>query len=251
MGVTWFENASGFLQVLYPKWNTQAAPEEWEKINWTEPDESAIIKLCTEMLAYKVKLCPTLVLSDQVMQHPDNWNPHNKVSKSVSSDFQLNEHWQAAAGYIDDARKQLGLLLAFTKKVSKIYFDMGGTVVTGTDTPGGIHSYPGAALHRELELFVEIGFTEMEALQAATIKAAESIGLTDRGVIDKGKLADLIVLSENPLTDIKNTQAIDLVIKGGEVYTQDEILAHVPNPADTFERYEKFIGEFEKIMRVQ
>ena len=49
---------------------------------------------------------------------------------------------------------------------------MGGTVVAGTDSPGGVWTLPGMALHRELELFVEIGFTEMEALQTATINAA-------------------------------------------------------------------------------
>lgn len=251
MGVTWFEHASGFLQALYPKWNTQADSEEWDKINWTEPDEKSIKELCTEMIRYKVKLCPTLVLSDQVMQYPDYWNPHNKVSDSVAGDSHLNQHWENMAGNIEVAKKQLGLIRAFTKKVSKIYFDMGGTVVTGTDTPGGIHNYPGAALHRELELFVEIGFTEMEALQAATIKAAQSIGLTDRGVIKEGMLADLIVLSQNPMADIKNTQKIDLVIKGGEIYTQDEILEHVSNPEDAMERLERFLEGFEEIMRVQ
>ncbi|MFD1032512.1 amidohydrolase family protein [Metaplanococcus flavidus] len=251
MGVTWFEHASGFLQTLYPKWSTQADPEEWNEINWTEPDEAAIKELCAEMIKYKVKLCPTLVLSDQIMQYPDYWNPQNRITESVSGQFHLNTQWENMAGHQDGLKKQLGQILAFTKKVSKIYFDMGGTVVTGTDTPAGIYTYPGMALHRELELFVENGFSEMETLQAATIKAAQSIGLQDRGVIEGGKLADLIVLSKNPLENIKNTKAIDLVIKGGEIYTQDEILAHIPNPAEAIERYESFELEFEEMMSSQ
>lgn len=251
IGVKWFEHASGFLQVLYPNWNTQADPEEWEKISWTEPDENAIRKLCAEMIQYQVKLCPTLVLSGQVMQYPGYWNPQNKISESITGVSHLNTQWENMAKHQGVLKKQLGQILAFTKKVSKIYFDMGGTVVTGTDTPAGIYTYPGAALHRELELFVEIGFSEMEALQAATIKAAQSIGLMDRGVIKKGMLADLIILSQNPLIDITNTQAIELVIKGGEIYTQDEVLAHVPNPSEALERYERFVEEFEEIMKVQ
>ncbi len=70
----------------------------------------------------------------------------------------------------------------------------------------------------------------------------------DRGVIKKGMLADLIILSQNPLIDITNTQSIELVIKGGEIYTQDEVLAHVPNPSDALERYERFVEEFEEIV---
>lgn len=251
MGVKWFEHASGFLQVLYPEWNTQAEYKEWEKINWTEPDAHAIRELCREMIQYKVKLCPTLVITDQIDQYPDYWNPQNQISESVSGESNLIEQWESLADDIDSAKKQLGQILEFTKKVSKIYFDMGGTVVTGTDTPGGVYNYPGAALHRELELFVEIGFTEMEALQAATIKAAESIGLKDRGIIKKGALADLIILSKNPLEDIKNTQSIDMIVKGGEVYTQEEILEHISDPEEALERDINFIEKFEQTMGIQ
>lgn len=251
MGVKWFEHASGFLQTLYPAWNTQADSAEWDRINWDDPDAAAIQTLCEEMIRYKVKLCPTLVLSDQIMQFPDYWNPNNMISESVASESHLNAQWQNMAGYQEALKKQVGQILAFTKKVSKIYFDMGGTVVTGTDTPAGVYTYPGMALHRELELFVEIGFSEMEALQAATIKAAQSIGLEDLGVIEKGKRADLIVLTENPLDDIQNTKAIELVIKGGKVYTEEEVLKHVPNPSEAMERYESFELEFEKMMNTK
>ncbi|MDN7240563.1 amidohydrolase family protein [Planococcus sp. N028] len=248
IGVTWFEHASGFLQTLYPSWNTQADQEEWDKINWAEPNEREIKKLCEEMIKYNVKLCPTLVLSNQIMQYPDYWNPQNEIIESIAGIEHLNEQWGNMSGYMKEMKTQVGLIEAFTKKVTKTYFDLGGTVVTGTDTPAGIWTYPGAALHRELELFVEIGFSEMEALQAATIKAAEAIGLNDIGVIKNGAMADLVVLSENPLADIRNTKTIDMVIKGGKVYTQSEILENTPNQTDFMERYENFELEFAKIM---
>lgn len=50
---------------------------------------------------------------------------------------------------------------------------------------------------------------------------------------------------------LKNLQIIDVVIKGGEVYTQDEILKHIPDPIDTLERDKTFIEKFEKSMGIQ
>src|SRR6185312_16723741 len=95
-------------------------------------------------------------------------------------------------------KKQLGTQTQFIKEIAKTYAGLGGTVVTGTDTPGGVWTLPGMGLHRELELFVEIGFTEMEALQAATIKAASSIKMKDIGIIKQGYIADMVILNKNP-----------------------------------------------------
>ena len=66
----------------------------------------------------------------------------------------------------------------------------------------------GDSLHRELELLVEAGLSTVEALQAATSLPAKYFGLTDRGTIEVGKRADLVLLSENPIADIKATRSI-------------------------------------------
>jgi imidazolonepropionase-like amidohydrolase len=77
---------------------------------------------------------------------------------------------------------------------------------------------PGVDLHNELTLLVEAGFTPMEALQSATIKPAKFLGKLDSlGTIEKGKLADLVLLNANPLDDISHTRKIDSVIIGGNL----------------------------------
>jgi imidazolonepropionase-like amidohydrolase len=88
--------------------------------------------------------------------------------------------------------------------------------LAGTDTAAGVDVLPGFSLHRELERFVAAGFTPMEALQTATINPAKFLNkLGDFGTVEKGKVADLVLLNANPLDDIRNTQKIEAVIVNG------------------------------------
>ena len=103
--------------------------------------------------------------------------------------------------------------------------------LAGTDTPPGVYVFPGFSLHEELQRFVAAGFTSMEALQTATLNPAKFLGIDDRlGTIEKGKLADLVLLDANPLDDIRNTQKIAAVIVNGRYLSRadlDKMLAGV------------------------
>ncbi len=93
----------------------------------------------------------------------------------------------------------------------------GVKIIAGTDTPIGFLT-PGYSLHKELELLVEAGLTPLEALRSATITPAEFFKLEGKmGTIDPGKYADLVILNNNPLDAIKNTQDIHTVILKGKV----------------------------------
>ena len=96
--------------------------------------------------------------------------------------------------------------------------------LAGTDTPAGIHIFPGYSLHEELQRFVAAGFTPLEALQTATINPARFFGVEEQlGTVEKGKLADLVLLSANPLEDIGNTQKIAGVIVNGQYFYRAEL----------------------------
>ncbi|WP_042150059.1 amidohydrolase family protein [Paucisalibacillus sp. EB02] len=239
-GVTWFEHASGFAQEIYKGWNTQVDQAEWSHINWEDPDQEKIIELCKKMLEWNVKLCPTMVLFDQAMSYPSIWSPKNNVIESIGNLKNLVQEWKKNIAHIDLIKESTAVINTLTKSIAKTYFDMGGTVVAGTDTPALLNTYPGMALHRELEIFVEIGFSELEALQVATVNAGKSINLDEIGVIREGNIADLVILNDNPLDNIKHTQDIHTIVKGGKVYSQEEILSHIPSD----EEMEKSIGEF-------
>ncbi|HJQ41382.1 MAG TPA: CIA30 family protein [Thermoanaerobaculia bacterium] len=90
----------------------------------------------------------------------------------------------------------------------------GVPILAGTDAPNAGTAH-GVAMHRELELLVESGLTPVEALAAATSVPAKSFGLADRGRIEKGRRADLLLVQGDPTTDITATRAIEGVWKGG------------------------------------
>lgn len=94
----------------------------------------------------------------------------------------------------------------------------GVRLMTGTDSPLR-NSPPGFGLHGELEYFVRGGLTPMEALGAATYEPARYFGMLDSaGTVAAGKLADLVLLDANPLTDIRNTRKISAVIANGRLF---------------------------------
>jgi imidazolonepropionase-like amidohydrolase len=109
--------------------------------------------------------------------------------------------------------------------------------LAGTDTPPGVYIFPGFSLHEELRRFVAAGFTPMEALQTATLNPAKFLGMEDKlGTIEKGKLADLVLLDANPLDDIRNTEKIAAVIVNGRYLSRvelDKMLAGVEGAAKT------------------
>ncbi|MEN2768044.1 amidohydrolase family protein [Ornithinibacillus xuwenensis] len=244
-GVTWFEHASGFAQEIYKGWNPLVDQVEWSHINWEEPDQAKVKELCEKMLTYNVKICPTMVLFDQAMSFPNIWSPNNKVIESIEKKKHPVEYWKSHEEIIGVIKESNAVINTLTKAIAKTYYDMGGTVVAGTDTPALMYTYPGMALHRELEIFVEIGFTEIEALQAATVNAAKSINLEDIGTIQEGKIADLVILNKNPLENIKHTQDINLIVKGGKVYNQNEILRSIPSDEDVDRLMQAFMEKWE------
>ena len=89
----------------------------------------------------------------------------------------------------------------------------------------------GLGAHWEMELFVQGGFTPMEALEIATINGFKHQGLDrELGSIEPGKLADLVILEKNPLDDIRNTRTIRHVVKNGVVYNGENASRDYPDP---------------------
>jgi imidazolonepropionase-like amidohydrolase len=111
--------------------------------------------------------------------------------------------------------------------VGKMY-RAGVPILAGTDFPNP-YVYPGASLHDELALLVKAGLPPAAALRAATSEPVRFFGLSDSlGAVAVGKVADLVLLTADPLADITNTTTIRAVIQGGRVFDRaalDRLLA--------------------------
>ena len=99
-------------------------------------------------------------------------------------------------------------------------------MLVGTDS-----SFFGSAVHDEMAEMVKAGLTPMQALQTATINAADYLGKQDTlGTVEKGKAGDLVVLDANPLASISNTEKISAVVLNGKLLDRkmlDHLLAEV------------------------
>ena len=100
---------------------------------------------------------------------------------------------------------------------AKTVQDAGGLVALGAHG-----QMQGLGAHWELWMFVQGGMTEVEALRVATLNGARYLGLdADIGSLEVGKLADLVVLDENPLDSIQNSATVNMVMVNGRLYDAD------------------------------
>lgn len=98
----------------------------------------------------------------------------------------------------------------------------------------------GLGFHWELWAMQSGGASPHDALKMATIFGAEGIGLEkELGSLEVGKLADLLILSKNPLSDIRNTRSIEMVMKNGRLYEADSMNEIFPNQKEAGSFYWK------------
>ena len=126
---------------------------------------------------------------------------------------QLAEALKSLGSNPNNAELREAIFAAYVKAVGALH-RAGIPIVVGTD-----QAVPGHSVHRSMELFVQAGFTPVEALQAATIVSARAMGVDkDSGTIEAGKRADLVILSANPLDAISNIRKTERVMQNGVLY---------------------------------
>ncbi|HUF75474.1 MAG TPA: amidohydrolase family protein [Longimicrobiales bacterium] len=159
---------------------------------------------------------PTLRLNSFALRPPfarDDW-----YQALAAAPPAIAESWRAAGEAWRDAPvEQDTTFAAWSLRLVGWMDERGVPVGAGTDTPIN-YALPGYALHSELEMLVRAGLTPLEALGAATLRAAEFFDLeSEMGAVEPGMRADLVLLAADPLDDISNTRRIEAVVFQGRL----------------------------------
>jgi imidazolonepropionase-like amidohydrolase len=171
--------------------------------------------------------CPTMVWERGGTLLDERDLAHDPLAKYAPSSWK-NGAWRRftddiVRGYTDDLATRKRFVAKELEVVGALH-RAGAPFLAGTDTPPGVFVFPGFSLHDELELFVQAGFTPVEALQTATLNPAVYLGLAERlGTIEAGKVADLVLLDANPLDDIRNTRKVAAVVLRGRYLARADL----------------------------
>lgn len=262
-GLTSMEHWYGLPEALFDDRQVQDYPVDYNYLNeqhrfgeagrlWQQaaaPGSERWNEVMEELLALDFTLDPTLTIyeasRDLMRVRRAEW--HEEYTLPALWDF-FRPHRKAHGSYWFDWstehevawKENYRLWMRFLNE----YKNRGGRVTTGSDS-GYIYKLYGFGYIRELELLREAGFHPLEVIMSATLRGAEALGReAEIGSIEAGKLADMIVLAENPLANLKvlygtgairldenniprRVGGVELTIKDGIVFDAKQLLADV------------------------
>jgi imidazolonepropionase-like amidohydrolase len=195
--------------------------------SWATLDSTALARVATRLAEQKVTIIPTLILHETLSRLDDRAVLNDPVLAAVPAaqrkDWDVTDLISRAGWTREDfasfrrSRPKQDLFL-------RLFAAGGGSIAVGTDASNQL-LVPGYSEHQELELLVKAGLSPREALRAATGNNAVLLGIDSLGLLAPGKAADLVVLTKNPLSDIRNSRTIQSVMIRGHLLNADSIRA--------------------------
>jgi len=192
--------------------------------------------LVAALVRNNVTVDPTLVTM-QTFYYGDDLNVLRNMHPDLSPTAVLNtwgEGWQQGNPFVTQNPRGVSqdftsgkMMMPIAMNIVRILHERGVRITAGSDF-GMPWVTPGDGLHYELQLMTEAGIPAGEVLIIATKNAAEGLEIQSKtGTIEAGKLADLVILSANPLEDISNTRSVEFVFRLGHRYVPDSLLTQI------------------------
>lgn len=186
-------------------------------------------RLADILVKRQIVVDPNLVLAEAIC-----WGDDPQALKRLEPEYALaseRESWinkphAYSANWPKDALEEAKTTFPMFLDAVRILHEHGVVLAVGTDLRNPWMT-PGVSFHREMQLLVDSGISNIDVLTIATRNGAQALDLYgETGTVEPGKRADLVVLSADPLRDIRNTRKIESVFIGGEELDPASLLQH-------------------------
>ena len=198
-----------------------------EEKGWASLDSATVARTARSLAQTRVTIVPTLVIHDMLsrLDNPillsrpgmEDVPPNAESVRSVPS-LLRRSGWQSSdfEAFRRSRRRQ--------DQFVREYKRAGGAIAAGSDAANQL-LIPGYSLHEEMALLVSAGLTPLEAITAATRRGAQLLHADSLGLVAAGKVADLVVLNDNPVNNIAATRNIAMVMIRGRLIRPDSLRA--------------------------
>lgn len=180
-----------------------------------------------QLKSHNVFVVPTLHIGHTLSYLDETDHSQDSYLKYMSPGIQ-----KTYEGRINSAKRASERAIADRKALDSFFQELtlklnlnGVSLLAGSDSGAfNSYTYPGISLHQEMEAMVKAGIPELDALKSSAYNGAHFLKKTENyGGLDQDKVADIVILEDNPLENIKNTQHIFMVVKKGEIHTKEAL----------------------------
>jgi hypothetical protein len=200
--------------------------------SWSRLRAETLDRIAGQLVDANVSLTPTLIMHETAANLDDPGQLERPAAGAIPAE--IASSWDSRT-LLQERGWSVQDLRAFRQgrpvqdRFVAAFQSRGGVVAVGSGSPAP-YLIPGASLHSELQLLVRAGFTPMEALMAATSGNAAVLAADSLGMLMAGRPADLLILTADPLQDIRNTRAIESVMVRGELLLAESVQAGWSSP---------------------